>query len=375
MERQRHFIDFTLSSLWRRKGKNGALLLVYSFIVFLSGSVLFFTSSLRQEAAEILRESPEMIVQRLTAGRHDLIPTAYADRLKTIRGVSAATPRLWGYYYHPAAGANYTVMAPQGFVHGDDRAAAGAGVLRSWGTSTGGELYFRSHDGEAVVLEVAESLDAASELITADLVLVSENTFRRLFGIPPDRATDIALDIRNAKECAVIAEKIASDFPDTRTLLREEIVRTYEAVFDWRSGYVVVLLSGAVLAFFIFAWDRATGLSSEERTEIGILKAVGWETSDILTMKFWEGAVISLTAFLTGISLAYVHVHFARAPLFQHALMGWSTLYPDFKLHPAVGPYPIAVLFFLTVVPYSFLTIVPVWKAAVTDPDAVIKSG
>ncbi len=138
---------------------------------------------------------------------------------------------------------------------------------------------------------------------------------------------------------------------------------------------MVVLLSGAVLAFFIFAWDRATGLSSEERTEIGILKAVGWETSDILTMKFWEGAVISLTAFLTGISLAYVHVHFARAPLFQHALMGWSTLYPDFKLHPAVGPYPIAVLFFLTVVPYSFLTIVPVWKAAVTDPDAVIKSG
>lgn len=311
----------------------------------------------------------------MIAGRHALIPLSYADRLKQIRGVSAVAPRLWGYYFHPASGANYTVMAPANFTHGDDEAVAGAGVLRSWGITTGGELYFRSYRGEAVVLKVGSHLDFSSELLNADLILVSENTFRRILGVPEGQATDIVLSVRNQKECALIAEKITALFPDTRALLREEIVRTYEAVFDWRSGYVLVLLTGAFLAFFIFAWDKATGLSSEERTEIGILKAVGWETMDILAMKFWEGVVISLTAFLAGTLLAYLHVYTARAPLFEHALKGWSTLYPDFQLYPVVGFYPLAVLFFLTVVPYSFLTIVPVWKAAITDPDAVIKQG
>ena len=86
--------------------------------------------------------------------------------------------------------------------------------------------------------------------------------------------------------------------PDTRPIVRDEILRTYDSVFNWRSGILVVILSGAVMAFIIFAWDKASGLSAEERKEIGILKAIGWETSDVILMKFWEGAVISLSSFL-----------------------------------------------------------------------------
>ncbi len=34
--RQRNVLDFTLSALWRRKGKNLALFVVYTVVVFLS---------------------------------------------------------------------------------------------------------------------------------------------------------------------------------------------------------------------------------------------------------------------------------------------------------------------------------------------------
>ncbi|MBS1125907.1 MAG: hypothetical protein H6Q98_845, partial [Nitrospirae bacterium] len=47
IEKQRNVIDFTLSSLARRKGKNIALLLVYTLLVFLLASVMFFTHALR----------------------------------------------------------------------------------------------------------------------------------------------------------------------------------------------------------------------------------------------------------------------------------------------------------------------------------------
>jgi lipoprotein-releasing system permease protein len=50
-----------------------------------------------------------MIVQRTLAGRQTLMPLPM-PKIKKIRGVRRVKPRLWGYYYHPAAQANYTLM-------------------------------------------------------------------------------------------------------------------------------------------------------------------------------------------------------------------------------------------------------------------------
>ena len=129
-----------------------------------------------------------------------------------------------------------------------------------------------------------------------------------------------------------------------------------------------------VLAFIIFAWDKASGLSAEERKEIGVLKAIGWETSDIIQMKFFEGTVVSLTSFLLGVLAAYAHVFLTSSVLFEPVLKGWAVIYPQFKLVPFIDSYQIAVLFFLTVVPYTASTIVPSWRAATVDPDSVMRA-
>ena len=62
IEKQKALIDFTLSSLVRRKLKNLGLLLVYTLIVFILASVMLFTHALRHEAAQVLKNSPEVIV-------------------------------------------------------------------------------------------------------------------------------------------------------------------------------------------------------------------------------------------------------------------------------------------------------------------------
>ena len=80
LEKHRHILDLAISSLLRRVKKNVALLAVYTLIVFCLASVMFFTQTLKREAALVLRGSPELIVQKLMAGRHDLIPLAYARK-------------------------------------------------------------------------------------------------------------------------------------------------------------------------------------------------------------------------------------------------------------------------------------------------------
>ncbi len=73
IERQRKIIDFTISSLARRTGKNIALLFVYTLIVFVLASVVFFVHAIKKEASIILQDAPEIIIQRTVAGRQDLI--------------------------------------------------------------------------------------------------------------------------------------------------------------------------------------------------------------------------------------------------------------------------------------------------------------
>jgi ABC-type lipoprotein release transport system permease subunit len=374
VERHLNILDFTLASLLRRRAKNLSLLAMYLLVIFMLASLQFFVTALKREAAIILNDAPDMVVQRLTAGRQDLVPSAYADGIAKIRGVTAVRPRLWGYYYDALNGANYTIMASDDAVAGAEKAAIGAAIAKKRNLAVGDLLPLISYDKSPLMLEIAAIFPSESDLVAADMILITTEDFHRLFSFPNGQATDLAVTVRNPKELATVAAKIAGQFPDSRPILKSEIQRTYQSIFDWRGGMTLMVLASALLSFIIFAWDKATGLSAEERKEIGILKSIGWETSDVLLLKFWEGTVISLTAFLLGVILAYGHVFFLSAPLFSQALKGWSVIYPRFQLAPVVDAYQLVVLFFLTVVPYTTATIIPCWRAATTDPDAAMRS-
>ncbi len=375
IERQRGYLDFTLASLARRKGKNISLISVYALIVFLVSSLVFLTNSLLREAEALLEAAPDMVVQRTVGGRHELLPVSYIEKIKAIRGIKEVLPRLWGYYYHPASRSNYTIMVPADFSLGEDEVQVGEGVNRTWVGSEEGRFYFKAADGSSVVLKIAGTLPAATELVSSDLILLGEAAFRKISGVPEGFANDLAVTLGNKAESLVIAEKIVLALPDARPILREEILRTYVAVFDWRGGVALILLSGAVIAFLIFAWDRAAGLSSEERLEIGILKGVGWDTSEVLTMKLWEGTVVSLTAFVIGVIGAYLHVFFASGTIFERALKGWAILYPEFTLAPEISLYHLVALLLMTVGPYTLVTVIPAWKASIADPDSIMRQG
>ncbi|MCG7934965.1 MAG: FtsX-like permease family protein, partial [Candidatus Thiodiazotropha taylori] len=329
--------------------------------------------AMRSEAVALLADSPEIVVQRIQAGRSVMVPADYLRRIGKLRGVTEKRGRLWGYYYDPAVKANYTVMASKQDQLTINDIVIGEGIGRTRGLSVGDYLTLRSHEGKAFSFRVSRLLESESELISSDLLLMNPQGYRQLFGIDESLYTDLVLSVRNPREIQKIAEKLTRLLPDSRPILRSEILRTYESLFSWRQGVMLILLLGSVLAFVIFAWDKASGLSAEERKEIGILKAVGWETGEVMRMKFWEGVIISLMAFLIGYLAAYLHVFYTSAGLFEPVLKGWSVLYPSFQLTPSVDGLQLATLFFFTVLPYTLATIVPVWRTSITDPDLVMR--
>jgi ABC-type lipoprotein release transport system permease subunit len=373
-EKQRHLIDFTLASLLRRKGRNLGLIFVYTLLVFVLASVMLYTHALRHEAHAILEGAPEVVLQRLVAGRHDLIAPGTIERIGRVRGVQEMHGRLWGYYYDSVVKANYTFMVPADGSVEKGTIVVGPALARQRGLDQNTGISFRSYSGDLHSFVVAAVLPQASELASADLILIHEDDFRAFFSYPAGHFTDIALSVANPKEVRNVATKLVAMLPDSRPILREEMQRTYASIFDWREGLMLALLSAAILAFSILAWEKASGLSADEKREIGILKAIGWETGDVIKMKLWEGGLISLIAFLLGFVAAYLHVFKFGAPLFEPVLKGWAVLYPRFTLVPVIDGLQVATLFFFTVFPYMAAVLVPIWRAAVTDPDAVMRA-
>jgi len=110
-EKNLNLLDYSLSSLWRRKLKNLGIVTVFAGVIFLVASFQILTSSLTNVAQEMLKETPEIVVQKMSAGRQESIPLSYINSLDGIFGIRSTVPRIWGYYFDETSGANYTVMA------------------------------------------------------------------------------------------------------------------------------------------------------------------------------------------------------------------------------------------------------------------------
>lgn len=376
-ERRRHLLDFAVRSLARRPTKNLGLVAVYALVVFLVGSVMLYGAAIRREAAAMLASGPELTAQAMVMGRHEMSRTADVAALKGLRGVRRIEPRLWGYLWDSAGAANYTLMVPPAsdtaHTLAKGEAIVGEGVARARKLAPGKMLFLVSPSGKFLKTRVKAILSPDSALVSSDLVLVEEGDFRAFFELAPDVWTDIAVTVTNPREVTTVAEKAALKLPGHRFVTRADMSRTAEALFSWREGLTLALIAGALLAFAILAFDKASGLSAEEKREIGILKAIGWESRDVIAAKLFEGGLISGLAFLLGVIGAWTHVFFFSAGLFEPVLKGWATLYPHFPLAPSIDALEMATLAMLTVLPYMAAILVPVWRTASADPDAVMR--
>jgi ABC-type lipoprotein release transport system permease subunit len=392
MNRYLNLLDFTIHSLVRRKAKNLFIVLLFSFLVFLFASVLLLTGAIKMEAKRSVNALPDITIQKLAAGRQIPVPESYKKQIEQIFGIQKIEPRVWGYYFDSATQANYTIIGYDtekdtwekelGLVTvldkkykrlGAGTAILGEGIIKIRHMKIGQKFALNSPDFRTRSFRLIGSFKGITSLHTNDVMLLSMEDARAILGIEKELATDLGVYVYNKNEVTTVAKKITEKLPGVRVVVKDQLARTYDTVYSWKSGFILITLVGCLLAFVMVVWDKASGLSAEEKREIGILKATGWDTSDILIMKFWEGLGISLSSFMVGFIASYIYTFFLGAPLLKYLIIGWSVLYPPFKFTPNIDLDQLLIIFFLTVIPYSIATIIPSWKAAIIDPDTVIR--
>jgi ABC-type lipoprotein release transport system permease subunit len=392
MNRHLNILDYTLSAIVRRLPAHVAAMIIFSAIVFFAASFVLTVQSLIKESRAILSAAPEITVQYLTGGRQVPIPVDVAENIRKIPGVRTSVPRVWGYLYEPYAGANFTLWGVRPDTVGQ---LENAGIpVTADVFSTRGEhakvivgdrvpdvlelngrknFTLTNAAGRLQNFEIAGTFNASSSLMTADLILMEEDDLRTFFRMPQDLATDIVVSVANPVEIPMIAMKISKGCPPCRVVSREQVKRTYESIFSYRGGMVMIVWLGCMAAFLILLVNRGSARSSEEHRDLGILKALGWGTADILEMKAFESLFIGICSFVIGFFTAYFHVYELNAALLKPALFGWSVLYPEFVLVPDLSLGPLSLIFILTVVPYFGVSLLPAWKSSSIDAGGVIR--
>jgi len=374
---------FALASLRRRAGKAFALGFGLALTVMLVAAVIFLTDALRAESARAERAMPDVVVQRLIGGRPTVVAVSDVSSLRDIDGVTDVRPRVWGYLFLPALQGNVTIVgvradAPRLDEHrvlgrgrdlspGKHEMLVGDSLAQSLGLREGDTLGLPTAR-PTPALRVAGTFRSDLDLYAADVVLCDDDDARALLGLDATQATDFALTVANPAERRVVADTALARLPGSRVLDKESLGRVYDLAYGRRGGLVLAAAIPALLALVLLAWDRASGLSPEERREIAVLKAVGFRTGDVLWARMFESFAVAAVATAVGLLLAYAWVFWVGAPGLRPVLVGWSVLYPEAALTPEVDVAQLLGIALTVVAPFVGLSIVPAWRAATLDP-------
>jgi len=384
-----HLIEYALGSIIRQGHKSLFITIVFTLLTALLTSIFFITNSIKYELNTTVDALPQIIVQNTKASRIAEIDVDTADKLLNIPGVNSVNARVWGYYYFQNAGVNFTLIGVDEFEEqysdtldsiikkgelDNSGMFIGSGVREIMSSSYYKDYFnFIKPDGKIKRVDISGVFASDIELESNDMIVMSKETLREIFGIDESKATDLVVNIANIEEIKTVALKIEQMLPNTRVITNDDMKLSYENIFNYKSGIFLALFVIAIFTFFIIIYDKMSGLSSEQKREVGILKAIGWRVEDVLKEKFYESLILSLFAYILGVILALAYVYIFNAPLLRDIFIGYSDLKPIFEISFILDFQTLFLVFFLSVPIYVAATIIPSWKVATLEADDVIR--
>ncbi|WP_151950878.1 ABC transporter permease [Aliarcobacter butzleri] len=387
------FFNFIFLLLVKHKSKHFAIFLISIFIVFLTSSILFIKNSLQKEISQALENQSDFIIQKTIANKIKDIDTSLIDEFYEINGVSKVTQRVYGQYYFMPENVYFTIVGIDFFEETTnqdlkellnflniskflekDSMIIGNGVKKVLDKYAYFDSYdFKIENENSKNIRIFKDLPKEANLIANDLIIMDINIAKKILDIKPDFATDIVLDVPNPLERQNVKEQILLKESNIRILQKDELKKEYENMFNYKGGIFLILFIVVIFTFILVLYQRYSMISSNDKREIGILKAVGWSIKDIIKLKIIENFIVAFMAFIIGVIFAYIFVFILQAPILKNIFIGFSNIKNDFILNQNIKISNLITLFLFFMVPFLSAVLIPVWKIAVIDATKSMK--
>ena len=355
------------------------LFLSLAALVSILGTALLLSQALSDTAGMLLKNSPAVVVRKVSPAGWSALPAGESIRLATsVPGVIRAWIRIWGTATsldgpvtvfgfddsNRAAGFSESVSVPK-----RGEAVLGAGVM------AGKRREFISLTGhDTLKLKVIGILESKTSMVAHDMVLVHPDDARKVLGIPAGYASDLIVDVFHETEADAMLPDLAKAFPwPVRLTTRDEATGIYYSASARRSGIVYLTILPGLLALALVVVGVVK--SQIGRTcNVGLFKAFGWTTSDIFQLQLLKALVIGFPAVTAGMVCSYWLVFRPGVSWPGYLFFGWNDNPPPLFLD-ASGVFLVLIeVAALIFVPYLAATLWPALRAAVSDPQDFLET-
>lgn len=387
------FLNFLFLLIYKHKSKHISISLISILIVFLISSVLFISSSIQKEVFNTLDAQSDFVVQRMNSGKIINTPTSWIDDFRDINGVSNIQQRVYGQYFFEPSQKYFTIVGIDLFEESTnknikellkilnisdflekDSMIIGDGVNKTLKEFRYEDSYsFKLQNRELKKVSIFKALPKDTNIIANDLIIMDISLAKEILNIGEDESTDIVLNIPNELEHANIKIELILKHLDIRVIQKEDIKKAYENLYNYKGGIFLILFIIVMITFVLILFQRYTMISSSDKKEIGILRAVGWSIKDVIKLKIFETFIIAFISFLIGIILAYIFVFFFNAPILSNIFLGFQNLENSVSFIPNIDFSTISTLFLFFIIPYISAVLIPTWKIAVIEPSESMK--
>lgn len=351
-----------------------------TLLIAITGAALLLVQALSFTATQILQAAPALVVRKISPGGWDILPAPESvQRARGVPGVVEARTRLWGTVAGPKG--PVTVIAVDQstaeFLSADQlsrlpkpgQAVIGQGVI-----TDPGQRSVTLRGRRTMSFEIVQVLDPSSSMATQDIVLLDEADVRSLLAIPPGFASDLAIEVFHEEEEQALIADLAAAFPwPVRITTRSEALGSYTAGWARIGGIASLAALPALTALALIVAGTLRDRIGR-RYEVGLLKALGWTSADVIRVQIYRSVLIGLFAAASGMLTAYLLVFWPNSLWLAFFLSGWETRSPTLYLDAAGTLLVLLQIVAIIIIPFLAATLWPALKLAAADPQDLIRS-
>ncbi len=412
------YINLCLSAtdnLRRYKAKTLAVIIPLTLAMSVCSFMMFSRGGFIKDAEIAHDFLPDITVQVIEAGRVAKLSIDIKSKIEKIPHVQKVLPRVWGYIPLNIDGTDisYTLMGldlahlPKDtklfealydgyfLVPGDrNKAVLGYGVAQSFGfrvgeqietaielgidldfevKNIGDNLNIEDTLGNKGIFEIVGIFNNNVQIYSADLILVSNEDARDFFGFKADEASDLLVYLDDPAHVDNVAFTITKRFKNTRVLTNTALTDLVKEAFGRRGGTFQAMWLILLATVLLLTWAQSSHISVDISKETGVLKAVGWKTGDIITVKMIESLLTGLTGTVLGIFIGFIYALMGTPGISGYCL-GCASVYPKFPVPVNCDLGSIFLIFLLGTVPITVVSAIPSWLTGTIEPDDAIRS-
>lgn len=392
--------SYALGNVLKYRTRSIAIILALFISTSILCSVEFIREGVVSDVSVSVDEGPDIVLQKIVGGRQVPVPDTWMGNVTSTIGVRTATPRVWGYSdvgsgslltimginateYGSIVGAVGTDILDTGrFLNESDyrKMIVGQGIVDMMATSAiplqiqaGTLLSLITFDGELIEFEVIGIFNSESKIYSYDMILTDIVSAREVLGYENSTYTDIAIWTNYGSDLNSVAFRLDTGIGEARVLTRDAISDLTLQAYSGRAGFTALLWLVVLLAVVLLAFTASSAGSDEARREVGLLKALGFDTVDVLEIRMFESINLSLLGVSLGISFAIIFDFVMGAPLLAGYILGWGLVLLPGGIPLVISLPTLFTVYSVGLVPILVAAVVPSWRNAITEPDVVLR--